>query len=162
MDLNLRDKGSIVESLWHTVDDAAGNLKHVPALVRKVIETEAWRRREQRGKVYEHSSFLSFITEKPVAGCGWPTAKVEALLKDHPDELRMWREATTGKPGRPETNNNVMNKPGRQAMRWPTSSIGSSASGLICMIRLSQKNYPLTPPRSPPAFAKNRRRSIKS
>lgn len=98
MELNLKDKGSIVEGLWHAVDHAAGNLANVPGSVRRVLETEAWRLREYRGKRYEHRTFLDFITAKPPAGCGWPPAKVEVLIKDEPEVLAMWREATTGKP----------------------------------------------------------------
>ena len=101
MDLNLRDKGSLVEGLWHAVDDAHGNLESVPGLVRRVIETGAWREREQRGRVFKHETFLDFITTKPLAGCGWSPEKVATLLKGHPDIEALWRGATTGKPGRP-------------------------------------------------------------
>lgn len=99
MDVNLRDKGALVEGLWHAVDDAANNLEAVPRSVKRVIETEAWRKREHRGRVFEHATFLDFITAKPLAGCGWPPEKVEALLKDEPEVLALWRKATTGKQG---------------------------------------------------------------
>jgi hypothetical protein len=106
MDLNLRDKGTLVEGLWHAVDDAANNLEAVPRSIKRVIETEAWREREHRGRVFKHKTFLDFITTKPLAGCGWPPEKVEALLKDEPEVLALWRKATTGKPG--AHNNNVI------------------------------------------------------
>jgi hypothetical protein len=32
---------------------------------------------------------------RPLAGCGWPLDKVEALIKDDPEILRLWRTATT-------------------------------------------------------------------
>ena len=98
MDLNLRDKGKLVEGLWHSVDNAANNLEAVPRSVKRVIETEAWRKREFRGRVFEHATFLDFITAKPLAGCGWPPDKVAALLKDDPEVEALWREATTSKP----------------------------------------------------------------
>jgi len=36
----------------------------------------------------------------PLAGCGWPPEKVEALIKDDVETLALWREATVGKPHR--------------------------------------------------------------
>lgn len=98
-DLLLTEKGQLVESLWHAVDDASGNLEVVPGLVRRVLETEAWRRRVQRGRTFEHKRFIDFITEKPLAGCGWPRKKVEALIKDDPNLLEMWRLAVTPQHG---------------------------------------------------------------
>jgi hypothetical protein len=93
--VTLTDRGAIVDALWHAVDDAAGNLANVPGLVRRVLETEAWRKRSHRGRVFEHERFLDFVTAKPLAGCGWPPEKVEALIKDEPATLAMWREAVT-------------------------------------------------------------------
>jgi hypothetical protein len=100
MDVNLRDKGLLVEGLWHAVDDAANNLEAVPRSIKRVIETEAWREREHRGRVFKHTTFLDFITTKPLAGCGWSPEKVAALLKDEPEVLRMWREVTKVGQGR--------------------------------------------------------------
>jgi hypothetical protein len=96
-DIALNEKGVLVESLWHAVDDAAGNLEAVPGLLRRVLETEAWRRRIYKGKTYEHQRFLDFIESKPLAGCGWEPGKVEALIKDDAKLLAMWRAEITGK-----------------------------------------------------------------
>jgi len=68
----------------------------------------AWRQRKFKGKLYEHNSFLDFITTPPLAGCGWPPEKVEALIKDDSEVLAMWRAATTGKPGRPQKNSDIV------------------------------------------------------
>jgi len=113
MDLNLRDKGLLVEGLWHAVDDAANNLEAVPRSIKRVIETEAWREREYRGRKFQHATFLDFVTAKPLAGCGWKPEKVEALLKDEPEVLALWRKATTGHQGRPpkQKNDNIIVKP---------------------------------------------------
>lgn len=109
--LSLKEKGGLVESLWHAVDNAAGNLENVPGLVRRVLETGAWQKRVQDGEVYEHQRFIDFITTKPLAGCGWSPEKVEALIKDDPETLTLWRDAVQEKPGpKPESNshNNIM------------------------------------------------------
>lgn len=107
--LTLIDKGSLVDALWHAVDDATGNLAAVPGLVKQVLKTEAWRRREHRGRVFEHARFLDFITAKPMAGCGWPPEKVEALIRDDAETLVMWRKATElGAGARTDLHNNVI------------------------------------------------------
>ena len=109
MDLNLKDKGFLVEGLWHAVDDAANNLEAVPRTIRRVIETEAWREREYRGRKLENATFIEFITDKPLKGCGWPPEKVEALLKDEPETLTLWRKAITLSAHRPiGSHNNIM------------------------------------------------------
>lgn len=108
MDLNLKDKGFLVEGLWHAVDDAANNLEAVPRTIKRVIETEAWREREYRGRTLTNTSFLEFITDKPLKGCGWPPLKVELLLKDEPEVLAMWRKEITSEQG--AHHNNIMMK----------------------------------------------------
>jgi hypothetical protein len=99
VDLSLTDKGNLVDALWHSVDDAAGNLEIVPGLVKRVLETGAWRERIHRGKRFHHDRFIDFITIKPLAGCGWEPEKVEALIRDEPETLALWRRATTAKAG---------------------------------------------------------------
>lgn len=108
VELNDGDKGSLVEALWHAVDHGAGSLAHIPGLVRRVIETGAWERRTYKGKVYEHARFLDFITAKPLGGCGWEPDKVEALIKDQPEVLAMWREAVTPEAHRPAGSNDIV------------------------------------------------------
>ena len=114
--ITLSDKGSLVDALWHAVDDVAGNLANVPGLVRRVIETEAWRKRLHRGHVYQHERFIDFIVTKPMAGCGWPPEKVEALIKDDAAVLALWRGAVTPEVGANQTtlagNNIVMTRQG--------------------------------------------------
>ena len=107
--VNLREKGTLVESLWHCVNDSCGNLANVPGAVRAVLLTGAWKERVYRGKTYAHGTFLDFITAKPLAGCGWPPAKVEALIKDDPEVLAMWREATTGEKHKHKANGDADN-----------------------------------------------------
>lgn len=97
--LSLREKGGLVESLWHAVDGAAGNLENVPGLVRRVLITGAWQKRVQDGETYEHERFIDFITSKPLAGCGWPPDKVEALIKSDAETLTLWRKAVKEKTG---------------------------------------------------------------
>jgi hypothetical protein len=111
MEINLREKGTMVQALWDSVNETTGNLSIVPGLIHSVLVTEAWRERIHRGKTYRNGSFLEFITAKPMQGCGWPPEKVEALIKDDAVILAEWREATTANKGKPEVNHdNVMIK----------------------------------------------------
>lgn len=97
---NLRERGNLVNSLCRAINDGTGDLENVPRLVKRVIITEAWRARIAADeREYKNNSFLEFITDKPLKGCGWSPVKVEALLKDVPEVLAMWRDATTPKQG---------------------------------------------------------------
>lgn len=113
MDLTLRDKGSLVQGFWDAVNRGTGSLANVAPLVRRIIETGAWRERVQDGKTFTNDTFLEFIVDPPLKGCGWQPDKVAALLKDDPETEALWREATTANKGkRPKDNNdNVIIKP---------------------------------------------------
>jgi hypothetical protein len=91
--------GTLVECLWHAVNSASGDLAQVPGLIHEVITSGAWRERTYHGKTYQNGSFLEFITNKPLRGCGWPPEKVEALIKDDEVILEEWRRATTAQHG---------------------------------------------------------------
>jgi hypothetical protein len=123
MGLTLHDKGGLVKSLWHAVDGASGNLANVPALVRGVIETEAWKKREQDGEIYEHKTFLSFIESPPLAGCGWPPEKVQALIKGEPEIEELWHKATTGKQGAHRDNITMKERQGGTSRAYTLSRL---------------------------------------
>lgn len=93
--LTLIDKGTLVEAFWHAVDHGTGTLENIPGLIRRVIETDAWKKRIHEGQLYEHKRFIDFITSKPLAGCGWDPDKVLALIKGDVDLERSWREMVT-------------------------------------------------------------------
>lgn len=95
----LTERGETVQRLWDYVSEGESSLRLIPLVVRKIITTEAWKERVHRGRVFQNSSFVEFITAKPLSGCGWPLDKVEALIKDDPEVLTLWREATVGGQG---------------------------------------------------------------
>jgi hypothetical protein len=101
----------LVQALWSAVNTSAGSLENVAPLVKKVLETVAWKKREVPqlgGQIVEFERFADFITTPPLRGCGWPLDKVEALIKDEQDVLTMWHQATTGEQG--AHHDNVMMK----------------------------------------------------
>lgn len=108
---DLIENHHLVKALWSAVNTSAGSLENVAPLVKRLLETEAWKKREvpQLGKEpVEFSNFVDFITTPPLKGCGWPTEKVEALIKDDADTLRMWRKAITAPIGRPSENTDII------------------------------------------------------
>jgi hypothetical protein len=88
----LKRNGKAVELLQVNVENAMNYVSHLPKTVRRVIETEAWRRHNHGRHVYEHASFADFITAPVPAGCGWKLADVQALIKDK-ETLAIWCKA---------------------------------------------------------------------
>jgi len=93
---SLKDNGTLVHVFWDAVNHGAPRLQSIPGLVKKILETEAWRKRIYQGRAYEHETFLSFLTTKPLAGCGFDPDQIEALIEHDDDTLAMWRKATVG------------------------------------------------------------------
>lgn len=87
----------LVQALWNAVNTSSGSLVTVPPLINRLLKTGAWKEREVRqlGEIVRFDSFAAFIQAAPLRGCGWPLEKVEALIKDDPETLTMWRQATT-------------------------------------------------------------------
>jgi hypothetical protein len=92
----LLDNTRLVQDFQHAVNFC--NIGHIPKLVRKVLETGAWRERviSLRPVTFGPDEFHKFITGKPPQGCNWEVGHIEALLKqantDY-DILVMWRRA---------------------------------------------------------------------
>lgn len=80
----------------------ACNLTSIPPLIRRVLESGAWRKRYEYRRTIIFDRFSDFIT-KPVeeGGCGWDANSVEALISQSKDveALTLWREAMTEKRG---------------------------------------------------------------
>jgi hypothetical protein len=108
-----------------------GSLSNFPGLMKEIIETKAWERREWRGKVFELPSLLDLITRKPLEGWGEDPEKVEALIESDPEVLSMWRKETTRANHRPlKSNDNII-----------TSSKAKQGTGKAYTLdRLSKEN----------------------
>ena len=113
----LRHRGNVIASLSSAVRDGSGGLRHVPGLLRQVLADEGWREFvSQRGEEVRPASFEEFVTTPPLKGLGAEgVGQIERLVSDDPEALRMVREASTAKPGRPpagtENSDNVTNSP---------------------------------------------------
>lgn len=113
-DLNEIERGQLCQSTIEAFYSATGGLSSVPGLLKKIIVNRAWERRVNKGKVIELASLRELITSKPIRGWGEDPKKVEAVIKDDPEVLAMYREAMVERPGkRPKVNSdNITNKTG--------------------------------------------------
>ena len=84
-----------IDAMYRT----ASGLKNFPQLMRKIIETRAWERRVSHGTIVELASLRELITLPPIQGWGEDIRKIEAIIKDEPEVLLLFREATLGEHG---------------------------------------------------------------
>lgn len=109
------EKGRVVQLAASCIHGSASSLRNFPGLLKQIIWAKAWERRVSKGKVVELASLRELITEKPIRGWGEDPKKVEAVIKDDPEALAMFRDAMVERPGkRAKTGvdipNNVRNK----------------------------------------------------
>ena len=93
LNLNEIERGQLCQSTITSLYEATGGLRQFPALLKKVISEKAWERRTVHGKLIELSSLRELIMSKPVSGWGEDPSKVEAVIRDDPETLVMFREA---------------------------------------------------------------------
>lgn len=111
------DANFLVEELWEAVSRGGKSLDQIPAMIKKLLKTGAWKRRRLRnGKIAEHNRFYDFLTVRPLEGCGWDPNQIVSLIDKDVETLALWREAMTDKRGgdreRPDisNNNNIINR----------------------------------------------------
>lgn len=92
-DLNEIERGQLCQSTIESLYAAQGGLRNFPGLLKKIITFKAWERRVDRGRVIELDSLRDLITQKPLEGWGEDPKKVEAVIKDDPEALAMFRAA---------------------------------------------------------------------
>ena len=93
--------GHLCQMTIDSLSRGTGSLRNFPGLLRRVIETRAWESRRTHGKLIRLRSLRELITKEPLDGWGEDPAKVEAVIRDDPEVLAMYREAMLGKAGRP-------------------------------------------------------------
>ena len=106
-ELNEVEKGQLCQSTIESLYEATGGMKHFPGLLKKIISNKAWERRLSKGKVIELASLRELITEKPVRGWGEDVRTVEAVIRDDPECLAMFRESMKHQGQRTDLGNNV-------------------------------------------------------
>jgi hypothetical protein len=104
--MNEIEKGQLASTTVQCLSRGAGALNSFPGLLKRVIEERVWEHRIYHGREYRLPNLRALITEKPMAGWGEDPKKIEALIKDDPEVLPMFREAMKGQAGRPKTGSN--------------------------------------------------------
>ena len=107
-ELNEIERAQLCQSAIESLYEATGGLRQFPSLLKKVIATEAWKRRVVGKKVIQLGSLRELITAKPVSGWGEDPSKVEAVIRDDPEALAKFREAMKHQGERPNIDNNVI------------------------------------------------------
>lgn len=88
-----KEKGRVIQQAASCIHGAGSSLRNFPGLLKQIIWARAWERWEAKGRVIELASLRELITEKPIRGWGEDPKKVEAVIKDDPEALAMFREA---------------------------------------------------------------------
>ncbi len=99
-ELNEIERGQICRRAYDSLRSTEFGLSNFPSILKKIIRHKAWECRHlvtsdgtPKGKVIELSSLRELITEKPIRGWGEDVRTVEAIIKDDPECLAMFREA---------------------------------------------------------------------
>lgn len=84
----------LVEGLTEAIRDGENGLKHVPGLIRAVLQEEAWRERQIRTKkIVKFERFIDFITAPPLEGLGEDPAAIKRLIHDDAETLAAFEAA---------------------------------------------------------------------
>ncbi len=106
-ELNEIENGQLCQTTIQALSRTVGGLKDFPGLLKKIIVNKSWQCRVNMGTTIELGSLRELITEFPIRGWGEDPKKIEAVIKDDPEVLAMFREAMKGKPGpKPEGSSN--------------------------------------------------------
>lgn len=100
----LVERDQLVDSLRGALADGRSGLSYVPRLLRRVLETQAWRERydAKTRSVVQFRSFAEFVAAQPTEGLGASMELVGRIVgTSDPELLRLLREAKKGRPGRP-------------------------------------------------------------
>jgi hypothetical protein len=80
---DLKRNASLVESLGSALRSGDHGLKTVPALLRRVLTEDSWRRFvTQRGELVEYDRFIDFVTTAPLKGIGASADLVRRVVAD--------------------------------------------------------------------------------
>ena len=92
-DLNEIENGQLCQETIQALSRTVGGLKYFPGLLKKIIVNKSWQCRVNMGTTIELGSLRELITEFPIRGWGEDPKKIEAVIKDDPEVLAMFREA---------------------------------------------------------------------
>jgi hypothetical protein len=113
--------GELCDRLDQSLRGAESNLAQLTNNIVAVLKKGAWKERRIRtGKIVRCTSFVELMTAPPLHGFGEDLERVQALLKDDPDALRLFRAATTQHGGARTQNGKRNNRTLAPASRGTT------------------------------------------
>lgn len=112
-EINLRQRGGLVAALGSALFHGNAALGDVPLLLRRVLESGAWREYEtETHQVVHYDRFEAFVTTPPTRGLGADLALIRRIVADDPAALDLLDRALQRPDGRPvETFDNVQDLP---------------------------------------------------
>ncbi|HZC04438.1 MAG TPA: hypothetical protein VE338_02260, partial [Ktedonobacterales bacterium] len=107
--LNPRQRGTLIEALGSAVFHGGSALGDVPALLKRVLTTGAWREFETpTHEVVTYTRFEAFVTTPPTRGLGADLALIRRIVADDLETISLLDEALQRPDGKPShTFNNV-------------------------------------------------------
>jgi hypothetical protein len=101
--MNEIEKMQLCDSAFSALSRGESSLSRFPSLLQRIIEEKAWENRKvQLRGIVTLKSLRELITLPPMEGWAEDPKKIEALIKDEPEVLAMFRDAMKGKAGRPK------------------------------------------------------------
>ncbi|MFM9589850.1 hypothetical protein ACKI1J_14995 [Streptomyces scabiei] len=90
----------LVQALGSGIRSTGNGLADLPALLRRVMEEEAWRSFvTPMGKLVEHDRFIDFVTVPPTEGLGATVELMKKIVADDPNAADLLDQALAGRPG---------------------------------------------------------------
>lgn len=106
--MNAIENRQLSDATESAIRHGSHDLHAIPKLIAKIIDTQAWESIQLRsGKIIQFRNLRELITTPPLEGWGQDPKKVEALIKDDPEVLVMYREAMKGRGTRTDLSDNV-------------------------------------------------------
>lgn len=105
----------LVTDLRGAVHNGESGLAYVPRLLKRVLETEAWRERYdvKSRTVVAFKSFAEFVTTPATEGLGASLDLIDRIVgTDDPELLTLLRSAKAGKAGRPRSGEKAVESTG--------------------------------------------------
>lgn len=135
--MNPVDAQNICSSCEQAIRHGSGRLANVPGLIKRIIRDKLWRERKvETGKVVRLNSLADLITRKPYEGWGESLDKVLALIKDDPEVLAMWREATKAQGRRNDLVDNITEvRPKGTSREYTVSRLSKERPDLFAQVK---------------------------
>ncbi|MFD5798636.1 hypothetical protein ACFWIO_34920 [Streptomyces diastatochromogenes] len=90
----------LVQALGSGIRSTGNGLADLPALLRRVMEEEAWRAFvTPLGQLVEHERFIDFVTTPPTAGLGATVELMKKIVADDPVAADLLDQALVGRGG---------------------------------------------------------------